>query len=77
MPNLQMVEITNDVRQLLIDPAPEPPLGSVVMLHGLAGTAWQRLSDGDWYSTRGGTPRRWSQLIRRDRVVLILEGQGF
>lgn len=41
----------------------EPGIGSVVMLHGIEGTAWQRLrSDGLWHSVNGEVAE-WRDLL--------------
>lgn len=45
----------------------QPPIGSVILVEGAHGTAWQRMSStGIWHSTAG---RRaiWSELVKRDR----------
>lgn len=48
---------------------PEP--GSVLMIDGLHGVAWQRFfSDRKWHSTTGAT-RSWSSILRQRNVVLI------
>lgn len=48
---------------------PEP--GSVLMVGGPHGVAWQRhFSDGRWHSTTGGT-RSFRSLMRQRNVVLI------
>ena len=50
---------------------PEPPHGSVVLVHGQTGTAWQRFADGRWHPTRGGGGRTWEQLMCARNVILI------
>lgn len=56
------------------DDAQEPECGSILMVDGWWGTAWQRLFiDGQWHSSRGGTPRSWKQLLKRKNVILIYD----
>lgn len=41
-------------RHVNVPAVDEPEVGSVIMLHGPSGTAWQRLrSDGLWHSVTG------------------------
>jgi hypothetical protein len=58
----------------------QPPFGSVVLLHGTSGTAWQRFhSDGLWHSTQGGQPLGWKRLLELcppSRIVHIHGGAG-
>lgn len=50
----------------------EPEPGSVVLLHGEHGTAWQRqFSDGLWHRVGGGRPRQWESLLANRNVVLV------
>lgn len=45
----------------------QPPQGSVVMVHGLTGTAYQRFyNDGLWHSTHGKA-FTWSQIIEQSK----------
>ena len=60
--------------------AKEPKKGSIVMTHGLEGTAWQRHhSDGLWHSSTGQVST-WSELFLRHSgtrgVSLILDSDG-
>jgi hypothetical protein len=50
----------------LANPTPqdEPPHGSVVLLNGVTGTAWQRhYTDGLWHSTAHAVPYTWANLL--------------
>ena len=52
---------------------PEPPEGSVVMLHSDTGTAYQRLfRTGMWHPTSGATSLYWAELWQKsDKIILI------
>ena len=61
----------------------QPVRGSVVLVGGLTGTAWQRHhADGLWHSTLSRMKAAtWDEMVRRRNVVLIYdaehrEGQG-
>lgn len=52
----------------------EPYPGSVVLTQGEFGTAWQRFfSDGKWHSTRGGTPKQWTEMLAQRNLVLVYD----
>lgn len=52
----------------------QPLPGSVVLTHGMHGTAWQRFfSDGKWHPTRGGGSRSWEQMLRQRNMVLVYD----
>lgn len=61
------------------DEAPEPGHGSIVLLHGMEGTAWQRMySDGNWRSTAGSYVEDWGGLWehhvnKRQGVIVVLD----
>lgn len=61
------------------DEVPEPGHGSIVLLHGEQGTAWQRLySDGTWRSVAGSIADDWDALWeqhvnKRQGVILVLD----
>lgn len=63
----------------MTSPKSEPGCGSVVMLHGDTGTAWQRLFiDMQWHSTTGQVTD-WDDLNSRGtevRVIHLVRG-GF
>ena len=55
--------------------APEPPCGSVVLLHGPTGTAYQRFhSGGLWYGAGQERGVPWAALCRRGghRTPLVI-----
>lgn len=52
----------------------EPEPGSVLLVQGEHGTAWQRwFKDGLWHSVRGGRGRTWDEMLRQRHVVLVHE----
>lgn len=55
----------------------EPEPGSVVLLGGDWGTAWQRnFSDGLWHSTRRrGGPKDWAWLLSRRNLRLVYDAE--
>ena len=49
----------------------EPTPGSVVLVMGPTGTAWQRyFTTGEWHRCGGGRPRSWGWLLRQKNLVL-------
>lgn len=52
---------------------PEPPEGSVVLIHGDTGTAYQRLyRTGMWHPTSGAISLDWAELWQKsDQIILI------
>jgi hypothetical protein len=51
----------------------EPPCGSVVLLHGTTGTAYQRqFSTSAWQPANGGVSLRWEQLFDHGRRPLLV-----
>lgn len=66
-----IVHLTDDRGSLLLR-VPEPEPGSVLLTEGVHGTAWQRhFADGLWHSTRGGSPKRWADLLKKRNVALV------
>lgn len=52
----------------------EPERGSIVLVKGPHGTAWQRFfDDGLWYSARGKEGRTWEQMLTSPGLVLVYE----
>lgn len=52
----------------------EPPPASVVLAHGVHGSAWQRsFSDGLWYCTqyRGSRGKTWEWMLGRRNLTLV------
>lgn len=71
----RVVPLTDDRGRPLVpnEDLDEPHTGSVVLVNGLTGTAWQRHSDGLWHTTGTGTPKRWSWFLTERGVVLIYD----
>lgn len=72
------VPLTDDRARLLVGGARniEPEPGSVVIVNGQWGCAWQRqFDDGLWRSCRGrgGRGRDWAYMLTRRNVVLIYD----
>lgn len=62
-----------DTRGSLANPGwriDEPEVGSVVLVNGLTGTAYQRNSNGDWCSWTGGL-LNWSSVLNYRNVFLV------
>lgn len=70
---VDVLPITDDRSRLLIPGLSEPETGSVVVTHGLHGTAWQLYRDGRWRPTRGRGSKIWDQILGTDRVYLVFE----
>lgn len=52
----------------------EPEPGSLVLVNGNHGTAWQRFfSDELWHSTRGGRAKTWAELLHYRNLVLVYD----
>ena len=50
---------------------PEPQPGSVVLVEGPTGTAWQRWHrTGLWHKTGGSKPQPWDYLLQQANLVL-------
>ena len=64
--------------QRITPASPRAAFGSVVMVHGLDGTAYQRLyKDGLWHSVVPNVkPLTWEQLCERRNVFLIIDGSN-
>lgn len=60
---------------LLADSEGEEPLpGSVVLINGEYGTAWQRhFSDGLWHRTGGGRAKTWAEMLWHRNLVLVYD----
>ena len=74
--NGRMVPVTDHRGNFLLigDDMEEPFPGSILMTEGQYGTAWQRhFVDGLWHSTRGGSPKRWDDIISKRNVVLVYD----
>ncbi len=73
----RIIPITNDRAQVLVpDDAFEPEPGSVVLMNGQWGQAWQRQFDtGMWNcaSGRGGRGKTWEWLLTKRNLVLVYD----
>ena len=68
--------ITDDRGRPLVRRTPEPEPGSVVLVNGEFGCAWQRqFDDGLWRSVRGGKPRDWANMLTRRNLVLVYDAE--
>lgn len=73
-----IIPITDDRGRPLIREADsiEPEPGSVVLVNGEFGCAWQRqFDDGLWRSVRGGRPRDWANMLTRRNLVLVYDAE--
>jgi len=61
-------------RPILSECEPQPEPGSVVLVNGEYGTAWQRFySDGLWHSVLHQRTRDWDELLRQRNLVLVYD----
>jgi hypothetical protein len=68
------IQLTNTIIPVT-DETPEPPRGTVLIAHGLTGTAYQRLySDGLYHSTIK-TVLSWDRLRNMGKVYIVLMGK--
>lgn len=66
----EVVELTDTYGNVVTD-IDQPNPGSVIMIGGFHGVAWQRhFSDGRWYSTTGAR-RTFSSIMRQRNVLLV------
>lgn len=75
-PTHRLIALTDDRgRPLLADEDNyEPEPGSVVLVHGRYGIAWQRHSrDGLWHCTLGRKPKPWDWIRKRRNVFLVYD----
>lgn len=71
-----MIQLTNPAGQRLpiAYDISQPDYGSVVLVEGPFGTAWQRhFADGLWYSTTGSRGRGWGHLLQQSRTILVYD----
>lgn len=71
-----LVEVTNAHGSIVLAETEitEPEPGSIVLVHGEFGTAWQRqFKDGMWVRVGGGRPRDWHWLLMQPRVHLAYD----
>ena len=74
--NTTITPITDDRGRPLVRRTEEPEPGSVVLVNGEFGCAWQRqFDDGLWRSVRGGKPRDWANMLTRRNLVLVYDAE--
>ena len=72
----KLIQMTDDAGRPVLDPDQmnEPHPGSVVLVHGEWGTAWQRYFNDDlWHSVRGGRGRTWDEVRAMRNVYLAYD----
>lgn len=72
----KLIAVTDDAGRLLLDEdqRQEPNPGSVVLVHGEFGTAWQRyFKDDKWHSVRGGRARTWDEMLEQRNMVIAYD----
>lgn len=66
-----MKTMTDTAGRPIVPLHPEPRPGSIVLVHGEFGTAWQRqFSTGLWTRAGGGRARDWAWLMTQRNVLL-------
>lgn len=73
-----MVPITDSIAKPVLHNADvEPEPGSVVLMGGEFGSAWQKsFTDGLWYCTqRSGGGKTWAWLLTKRNLVLVYEAE--
>ena len=76
--NSRLIPITDDRARCLLpaDDLFEPEPGSVLLVNGRFGQAWQRrFDDGLWHSTGGGRGRTWAHMLTYRNLVLIYDAE--
>lgn len=76
--NSRVIPLTDDRGRTLVgtDDLFEPERGSVVLINGLFGQAWQRRFDtGRWHSTGGGSGKSWEHMLRYRNLVLVYDAE--
>lgn len=73
--NDEIVRLTDDRgRPYDVDDLIEPLPGSVVLVNGEFGQAWQRrFDDGLWHCTGGGRGRDWERMLKYRNLVLVYD----
>lgn len=67
--------VLTDTFGLAVNTVPEPEPGSLIMVGGMHGVAWQRhFSDGRWHSTTKAT-RTYRSLMRQRNAVLVYSAE--
>jgi len=76
--NSRVIPLTDDRGRPLLPESDqyEPLPGSIVLLDGRHGTAWQRhFSDGLWHCAGRAAPKTWEQIITKRNVVLVYDAE--
>lgn len=71
----RLIPLTDDRGKPLLHPddMKEPNPGSVVLVSGVFGTAWQRrFLGGRWHKVGGTTSRDWDELCRTYRNMVLV-----
>ncbi len=76
----RIIPLTNDRGQPLLygDDIAEPECGSVVLINGQFGQAWQRrFDDGRWHCTGGSKSKgkEWGNMLRYRNLVLVYDAE--
>jgi hypothetical protein len=68
-----IITITDDAGKPVSRDIPEPEPGSVVLINGEFGTAFQRYFGGDglWHRVGGGRGKTWQQMLTQRNLVLV------
>lgn len=75
-PPSRLIPLTDDRGRPLLsgDDLFEPEPGSVVLVNGQFGQAWQRrFDDRLWHSTGGGRGRTWERMLQHRNLVLVYD----
>lgn len=76
--NTRLITVTDDTgRQVLpADDQYEPNPGSIVLVQGRFGTAWQRMfSDGLWSTVGGRNVKTWAELCQMRGVIIVYDAE--
>lgn len=69
-----LIEVVDVHGVVVINDPTEPEPGSIILIHGEHGTAWQRqFKDGKWMRVGGGRPRDWAWVLGQRRVYLTYD----
>jgi hypothetical protein len=72
----RLIPLTDDRGKPLLpaDELHEPEPGSVVLVNGAFGQAWQRrFDDRLWHSTGGGNGKTWERMLTYRNLVLVYD----
>jgi len=74
--NSRLIPMTDDRARCILPTAElfEPHPGSIVLINGPFGQAWQRrFDDRLWHSTGGGNGKTWEHMLRYRNLVLVYD----